>query len=112
MGKKDIYLQQGDVILYRVDSIPPNATRREIKGNTFVIERGEGVNTHKVKRQRLAQSVQIFEDKDNLYLQTQQEIELVHTEHGTSVIEPNVILMKKKEREWDYETEEARLTRD
>lgn len=108
---KQIYLQQGDVILYKENKIPAKAKKVELTTNSFVVEKGEGVHTHTLKNKEglLQEQVQIFETKDNLYFNVgATELLLVHEEHGTSMIEPNVIISKKKEREFDYETMEAR----
>ena len=107
---KNVYMQQGDVILYHETSIPKKA--KEIKiNNEFILEHGEGIHKHRLvpKSGMLQEQVCISETEDKIYLEIKDNgLLLVHEEHGTSQIEPNLILSKVKEREWDYEVQEAR----
>lgn len=109
---KQIYLQQGDVILSRVTEIPKDAKLVKLTKNSFVLEKGEGTNTHELRHPRLASVLQLFETKEEYFIKPKASLELVHQEHGTSQIEEGIILSKVKEREWDYETEEARAVMD
>jgi len=110
--EKKIYLQQGDVILYQVDTVPTKAKEVEIISDSFVVEKGEGVNTHELRKKGLQRAVSVYETENECFFQVKQEVELFHKEHGVFVLEPNMTLMKQKEREWDYEKEESRLTMD
>lgn len=110
--KQEIYMQQGDVILYKINKIPDNAREVTLTSNSFVIEKGEGVHTHRLLHPQLRQVCIIKEDKENIYFQTNADLELVHEEHGTSIIPEGEILFKVKEREFDYETMESRATID
>ena len=103
-----IYFQQGDVIGVEVDSIPKTAKRIEAKGR-FIVEKGEGVNTHELLN---AEKFEIYQEGDTLYLKALEQDALWHTEHGTQVITPGKIIRRRIEREWDYEAEEARKTLD
>lgn len=112
---KEIYLQQGDVILYKEKSIPKNAKKIEITLNNFVLEKGEGVNTHQLqaKNGRLQKQLLMYETEEEYIFNTGLNgLILVHEEHGTSELEPNILLSKVKEREYDYETQEARAVLD
>lgn len=108
---KTIYMQQGDVILYKEQSIPKNATSVKVTGNSFVLEKGEGIHTHRLKPMK-QQLMQVFETKERYYINTGQGLILEHEEHGTADLEPELILSKVKEREFDYETMEARNVMD
>ena len=110
--KKKIYLQQGDVVLYKESSVPSSAKKVNVNRNSFVIEKGEGIHTHRLEHPQLQQAVLISETEDRLYMKFMQPLELVHEEHGISQIEQGIVLSKVKEREYDYETQEARAVMD
>lgn len=112
MIKKEVYMQQGDVVLYKEKCVPKTATPVEVTGTEFVVEKGEGIHTHQICHPQLQQVLKVSETKDRIYLEIEQELELVHEEHGTSQLEKGMFLSKIKEREYDYETEEVRETMD
>jgi len=103
-----LHTQQGDCILEVVSEIPESAKEIKAKGN-FILLKGEGVNTHEITN---AEEVKIFEDNGTLYLKSSKSIELIHSEHGKMVLEPNKIYRRRIEREFDYESMEARNTQD
>lgn len=107
-----IIVQQGDCILFEVNSIPKTAKRMKIKGGSFVVLRGEGVNTHELQSATLADDIEAYMDGDTLYLKAKKDIPLVHQEHGTTVIEGGSVLGRRIEREFDYESMEARNVQD
>lgn len=109
---KKVKIQQGDLILVHVSEMPKAAKRVEIKGASFIMLRGEGVNTHEIQSETLTNDVEVYQDGDVLYIKTKKDVPLVHQEHGTTIINKGSILERRIEREWDYEEEEARNTRD
>ena len=102
------FAQQGDVVLTLVTEIPKTAKRLDFKGS-FIVEKGEGVNTHEITN---TEGLEVYEDKGTLFLKTGKETKLVHNEHGSQVLEPNKIYRKDPEMEFDYEADESRRTRD
>lgn len=107
MKKEKVYAQHGDVNLYECMNIPK--TSKLIKATDgFVVEKGEGIHTHVIKE---IKRTEIYEDNGVMYLHVKEQIELDHEEHGIKVIEPG-IYRKEIENEFDYETEEARKTKD
>ena len=102
MEKREI--QQGDCILVKVSSIPKSAKKVKFDG---VVLRGEGTNTHEV----VASEVEVYEQDGTMFLKVDKKTNLVHQEHGTQVINPG-IYKRVIEREFDYESEEARNTQD
>jgi hypothetical protein len=94
-----IMYQQGDCIIVAVQNIPETA--KLIK--TKIVEKGEGMNTHVIEG-----DCEIYMDRDVMYLKVGNGASLKHEEHGTQVLEPNTVYKKVNEREWDYESEEAR----
>lgn len=98
-------IQQGDLCLVRVSNIPKSAKRKI--GFDGVVLKGEGVNTHTVN----PSEVDVYEDNGTLYFKVDKEINLKHQEHGTQIIKPGTF-KRLIEREFSYEDEEARQTRD
>ncbi len=105
-----IIVQQGDLILNEVKSIPKTAKRISTKGN-FILLKGEGVNTHELSGD-LSSAVDIYQEGETIYLKTREPVNLVHQEHGTQTLEPNKIYKRVIEREFNYEDMEARNTQD
>ncbi len=105
---KKIYGQHGDVILEAVAAIPSGAKRIEVKKG-FILEKGEGVHTHTIPE---TDGLSVYEKDGVMYLTAEKPINLTHEEHGTQVLEPNIIYKKVIEREFDYESMEARKTLD
>jgi hypothetical protein len=101
--------QHGDLILHEANAIPQGAKKITIKGN-FILEKGEGVNLHELVVDDGA--LEIYEANGTIYLKTHKPVQLTHKEHGTQTLEPNKIYKKVIEREFDYESNEARQTRD
>ena len=103
-----LHTQQGDCILEVITKIPKKAKKIKI-GSVLVVLKGEGANTHEI---RDTESIEAYEENGTLYLKTLNPVEIVHQEHGKSILEPNKIYQRIIEREWDYESEEARKTQD
>jgi hypothetical protein len=94
-----VKIQQGDCILFGVSGVP--VTAKKVK--TRVVEKGEGVHTHVVEGE-----CDVYMDGDVMYLKTNGKAKLVHEEHGVQDLEPNIVYKKVIEREFDYESMEAR----
>lgn len=106
-----IEIQQGDLILREAKMIPATAKKVNVKGNNFIVLRGEGVNTHELQSDTLTDDIEAYMDGDTLYLHIKKDTNLVHQEHGITEVKEG-ILKRIIEREWDYEDMEARQTRD
>lgn len=101
-----IILIHGDVTLYEAKEIPPTATKIEWRPR-FVLEKGEGVHTHTIETE-----CDIYLDNGRMYFrETVAPIQINHEEHGLQTI-PAKIVYKDLEQEFDYESMEARDTRD
>lgn len=100
---KKVTNQHGDLLFYEVNEIPKDAKKVDAK-NGYVIERGEGVHTHVFTD---VSGIEIYEKDGETYVRVKADPKIDHEEHGHQLLEPGI---KKKgiEREWDYETEEAR----
>lgn len=98
--------QHGDCIFVKTE-LPENAKMKKAKKG-FVIEKGEGVHTHTL----FAGDMDIWVDaKGEMFIKANTPCTIDHEEHGKQVIEPGTY-KKIIEREWDYESEEARKTQD
>ena len=109
---KKILIQQGDCILKVCNEIPKTASRVAFKGNSYVVLKGEGVNTHELRSDTLVDDVEIYKNGNTLYLKALKNVSLVHQEHGTTILKSGQIMERIIEREFDYEDMEARETRD
>lgn len=96
--------QHGDLILVKVDSIPTSAKKVENLKKGYVLERGEGVHTHILED---VEGVEVFEDKEDIYVRVLNPARINHEEHGIQTIQPG-IHKKRVERVFDYESMEAR----
>lgn len=103
-----LHAQQGDCLLEVVNSIPKEAKKIKLN-STFIVLKGEGVNTHEITD---CSGIEIYEVSGTLYLKTNKKTSLVHSEHGTTTLEPNKIYKRVIEREFNYEDMEARNTQD
>ncbi|MCB4791080.1 MAG: hypothetical protein LHV68_04250 [Elusimicrobia bacterium] len=121
---KNIYVQHGDVILEKVDTIPGNA-KSILVVDGFIVEKGEGVHTHTLRSKKvsfkedisalelnsMADKVEIYELFGLMYIKVKEAIDLDHEEHGTQTLEPG-IYKKNIEREFDYEKSIERKVKD
>src|SRR3990167_1489306 len=103
-----IVMIHGDVTLYEVKEIPATAKKVEWKPG-FILEKGEGANTHTIENDC---DIYIDEVTGRMYLKQKAEpIQINHEEHGLQTLELG-IYRKDLEQEFDYESMEARNTRD
>lgn len=101
-----IALVHGDVTFVEVSGIPKTA-KRVGSGAGYVVEKGEGVNTHV-----LESDAEVYMDGDTMYLcKGSEPIKVGHEEHGTQVV-PAKFVRVVIERVYDYESEEARRVKD
>lgn len=107
MKNEGIYVQHGDVCLYKVDAIPARANKIKAEKG-FVVERGEGSHTHVLNS---VDGCEVYESDGVMYLKVTEPTELDHEEHGVKILEPG-IYRKEIENEFDYESFESRKTVD
>ncbi len=103
-----LHTQQGDCILEIVNEIPNTAKKIKLTEKLIVLK-GEGANTHEITD---CSGLEAYEDNGVLYLKTSKTKTLVHQEHGKEILAPNKIYRRRIEREFDYESMEARNTQD
>lgn len=92
-----MYLQTGDVLYFKTESIPNNAIK--IDGDVF--HKGDN-HTHRVRG-----NFEIYKHDDDLYLQCLDDCELYHEEH-TSIVATKGIYKKRIVVEYDHLLEESR----
>jgi len=98
-------IQQGDVLLHRIDSIPAGSmplasrtiARGEHTGHSHTIEQAEGATLYTLD--------------EILYLVAEHEATVVHQEHRPVTVPPGTYRIGRV-REWDYTQHEARQVRD
>lgn len=106
-----IEMQQGDLILVFSAEVPETAKKVEVIGNSFIVLRGEGANTHELWSDTLTDDIEVYMDGEVMYLHIKTDVDLVHQEHGKNKVKKGIV-RRVIEREWDYEDMEARQTRD
>ena len=95
----------GDVFLVKENKLPKGA--KQLKWHKgFILERGEGVNTHTIEDE-----CEVYEKDGIMYLKVDSPIKIDHEEHGVQIVEPG-IYRKEIEREFDYEEMETRNVQD
>ena len=98
-------IQQGDVILKKVDSLPENYQKLD----HLVLAEGEATGHH---HQIVNGQAELLNANGILFLKIISKIaELQHEEHKNIVLEKGLYKINQV-REWDYEQEEARYVRD
>lgn len=99
-------LQQGDVNLTKIISIPHGVRKVKKSKLGYVLMHGESGNTHVIKDE-----IQLFEKDDILYMKNEFNVDLVHEEHKTLRIEPGIWEITPT-HEYDYFEDSARNVRD
>lgn len=103
----NIVNQHGDLLFQKVDEMPKDGKVLKVSPG-FVLERGEGVHTHVLED---VKGVTVVEKDGDIYVRVTEPVRINHEEHGFQTLKPGVY-KKQIEREFDYETNEARNTRD
>ena len=114
---KKISNQHGDVILEVVNEIPKEAKRVKVQDG-FVVEKGEGIHTHILRKKmpcakrqiavaEIDEDVEIYQISDTMYIKVLKPVNIDHEEHGIQTLEPG-IYKKNIEREYSYEQNEER----
>ena len=103
---KKLVHQQGDVLLFAVESIPERASRVVRNG---VVAQGEVTgHAHRFVDDK---AVQLYSLDEILYALVAEPVELVHEEHGSQLVHPGIYEVGIVQ-EYDYATEEARHVQD
>jgi len=105
-------IQQGDVILERVDATTMKAGASvQPTPRGFVLAEGEKTGHAHVLEATPGATVRTIEGSDDLLLHLDEESQVVHEEHGTGVI-PAGDYVVRQVQEYDHFAEEARKVQD
>ena len=101
--------QHGDVLLFKVNSIPSSAKKVESK-NKIVIMDGEVTgHQHAISDTSIAE---LFMGEDNVkYLNVKEDTIITHEEHLTQPVEAGIYRVGQVQ-EYDYDEMEARAVKD
>jgi hypothetical protein len=100
--------QQGDVLLFVVDSVPAKAKPRNSDPRGLVLAEGEATgHAHVIHDSGCA----LMEDEDKTYLTTKKGATVVHEEHKAVTVPPGTYEVRKV-REVDPFSEEVQSVRD
>lgn len=99
-------IQQGDVLIERIASIPAGAV---LQTGRIILAKGEVTgHCHEIEEQ---EGVQLYTLDEILYLVTTRETTVTHQEHSHVTVPPGAYQIRKV-LEWDYTQHEARLVQD
>ena len=90
-------LQQGDVVLKRIESMPPDAIEVKRKYGKIIVMHGEGGHTHTI-----SDIDAMFYEKDGKsYLKNLKSVTIEHEEHKSFVIDPGIWeIGQVREKDW------------
>lgn len=92
-------IQQGDVLLEKVDSIPEGGKKVEAKERGYVLAEGEATgHAHVIEKTALAE---MYEVDGVLYVRALEPVEVTHEEHKPQVLDPGIWKVGIV-REYDY----------
>lgn len=91
-------LQQGDVILRRVKSVPKGAAEVKRKSGAIVLAEGEATgHAHRI----MDVDAMFFEKDGKFYLKNEKAVTLTHEEHKPFTIEPGIWEVGQvREKDW------------
>ena len=99
--------QQGDVLFFRIDELPPNAKCKTEKQRA-VLKEGEHTGHAHVTEDEVTTYVDNY---GNLYVEADKPFTVTHEEHHEQVIEAGIYEVQIV-REYDYDEEEIRRVQD
>lgn len=92
-------LQQGDVLLEKIKSIPTQAKKKKPEKRGYILAEGEHTgHFHAITAE---EGIEFYEYEGTLFLRTDHEVELTHQEHNTVMVEPGTYKIGRV-REMDY----------
>jgi len=91
-------IQQGDVLLRRIKSLPKDVAEVKRKNGFIVLAEGE-LTGH---AHRISDVDAMFYEKDGMFfLKTKKAVTLTHEEHGPHIIEPGIWEVGQvREKDW------------
>jgi hypothetical protein len=114
--KKLTKVQQGDVILNRIEEIPEGATKVPLTSRWYTVAYGEATgHSHVIKD---TQNIELYELNGTLFVRALADADLQHVEESGTKAEHDTVPIQegtwqiRTPREWDAFDEEARNIRD
>jgi len=106
-------LQQGDVLIESIDSIPKKALKKEAGKKGFILAEGETTgHAHRISADTDVELFQTEIDKIiSMYLDVKEPATITHEEHKHFVIPPGKYTIRQV-REYDHFLEEANKVKD
>lgn len=85
MAKEQLKHQQGDVLIFAIDTLPTGLKKVEPKGGRFILAEGEATgHAHAISN---VEDVEMFADEQgNIFVTVKSEVALSHEEHNTQKI--------------------------
>jgi hypothetical protein len=102
-------LQQGDVMLEKVDELPADGKAVQAKNGTYVLAYGEATG-HKHALEDV-EGIKVVEKDGLFYVSVEKSALLTQEEHGTVMI-PEGVWRVDRVREYDHFAQEARRVND
>lgn len=96
--EKNMQLQQGDVLLWKVEKLPEGAAEVKRKNGAVVLAEGE----HTGHAHRIMDVDALFFEKDGkFYLKNEKPVTLTHEEHRPFTIDPGIWEVGQvREKDW------------
>lgn len=94
IDEKSDYIQQGDVLMFRLKSLPKGLKELKPKGNRHVLAEGETTG-HAHAIHDLDNCDVYVADDGSLFMAVKAPVNLVHEEHKTQTIEPGNYHVRK-----------------
>lgn len=99
-----MYHQQGDVLLHRIDTVPPDATKVETSDHHIVLAEGEATGHAHVIAD--VAECELYTLADALFVKCRVPITVTHEEHKPVTVGPGIWRISIV-REYDHFREEA-----
>jgi hypothetical protein len=98
--------RQGDILLERIESLPPSAVEEQVAG-LIVLAYGEATGHHHAIR---SGKVKLFKTESATFIEVQDAlVQLTHEEHSPILLEPGFYRMI---RQREYTPEKIRIVED
>lgn len=106
MNKVINQYRQGDVLVTPVPSIPKTAIPIKTK-NRIILAEGEATGHHHAIDYAPA-NMEVFTDRDQIYLKVNAPVVLTHQEHASATIDPGNYLVVRQVEAWMDEVRQVR----
>ena len=102
---KNLEFQQGDVLGYRIKTLPSGAKKVTTKNGRIILAEGEATGHH--HSIAATPEIELFEENGTLYLRAEEDCTVIHQEHNPVGIKEGIFEIGTV-LEYDHFAEEAR----